>query len=44
MRILLVEDDEKAARLLGKGLREEGFVVDVAPDGNRGDEDRRQHL
>jgi DNA-binding response OmpR family regulator len=38
MRILLVEDDEKAARLLGKGLREEGFVVDVAPDGNRGDE------
>jgi len=33
MRVLLVEDDRKAARLLGKGLREEGFVVDVAYSG-----------
>jgi DNA-binding response OmpR family regulator len=38
MRILLVEDDEKAARLLSKGLREEGFAVDVAHDGAEGDE------
>jgi DNA-binding response OmpR family regulator len=28
MRILLVEDDPKAARLLARGLREEGFWVD----------------
>src|SRR5262245_64888418 len=38
MRILVVEDDAKAARLLGKGLREEGFAVDVAHDGDQGDE------
>ena len=30
MRILLVEDDRKAAGLLVRGLREEGFVVDHA--------------
>jgi DNA-binding response OmpR family regulator len=38
MRILLVEDDAKAARLLARGLQEEGFVVDVvhtAEDGDR---------
>ena len=29
MRILLLEDDRKAARLLARGLEEEGFVVDV---------------
>lgn len=29
MTILLVEDDQKAARLLARGLQEEGFVVDV---------------
>ena len=29
MRILLIEDDRKAARLLARGLQEEGFVVDV---------------
>src|SRR6266851_2171782 len=38
MRILLVEDDRKAARLLSKGLREEGFVVDVAHSGTDADE------
>ena len=38
MRILLVEDDRKAARLLSKGLREEGFVVDVAYSGEEADE------
>jgi DNA-binding response OmpR family regulator len=30
MRVLLIEDDQKAARLLSRGLQEEGFVVDVA--------------
>jgi len=38
MRILLIEDDQKAARLLAKGLQEEGFVVDVAPTGEDGEE------
>src|SRR2546430_14098181 len=38
MRILLIEDDRKAARLLAKGLLEEGFVVDVAPTGEDGEE------
>jgi DNA-binding response OmpR family regulator len=30
MHILLVEDDHKAARLLARGLEEEGYTVDVA--------------
>ncbi|TFW32233.1 response regulator transcription factor [Massilia horti] len=30
MNILLVEDDHKAARLLARGLQEEGFAVDLA--------------
>jgi DNA-binding response OmpR family regulator len=38
MRILLVEDDRKAARLLSKGLQEEGFIVDVAHSGEDADE------
>jgi DNA-binding response OmpR family regulator len=38
MRALLIEDDRKAARLLAKGLQEEGFVVDVAPTGEEGEE------
>ena len=38
MRVLLIEDDRKAARLLAKGLQEEGFVVDVAPTGEVGEE------
>jgi DNA-binding response OmpR family regulator len=38
MRILLVEDDRKAARLLTRGLEEEGFVVDVASTGEEGEE------
>jgi DNA-binding response OmpR family regulator len=38
MRILLVEDDRKAARLLTKGLHEEGFVVDFAGTGEAGEE------
>ena len=33
MRILLVEDEPSAARMLAKGLREQTYAVDVAPDG-----------
>jgi two-component system, OmpR family, copper resistance phosphate regulon response regulator CusR len=33
MRILLVEDEPEAARLLAKGLREQAYAVDVASDG-----------
>src|SRR6267143_1112154 len=36
MRVLLIEDDRKAARLLSKGFQEEGFVVDIAPPGEDG--------
>ena len=38
MRILLIEDDHKAARLLAKGLAEERFVVDIAHSAGEGDE------
>ena len=38
MRVLLVEDDPKAARLLTRGLHEEGFVVDVAASAEQADE------
>lgn len=34
MRILVVEDEEKIARSLEKGLKAEGYVVDVAYDGD----------
>ena len=33
MRILVVEDDRKVASFLEKGLREEGYAVDVSHDG-----------
>jgi two-component system, OmpR family, response regulator len=36
MRILLVEDDEAIAGLLSRGLREAGFAVDLAVDGESG--------
>ena len=36
MRILVVEDDRKVASFLEKGLREEGYAVDVAHDGADG--------
>jgi DNA-binding response OmpR family regulator len=34
MRILLVEDEPDAARMLAKGLREQSYAVDVAGDGD----------
>ena len=36
MRILLVEDDSKIASFIIKGMKEAGYVVDHAPDGNEG--------
>jgi two-component system copper resistance phosphate regulon response regulator CusR len=33
MRILLVEDEQDAARMLAKGLREQSYAVDVAENG-----------
>lgn len=39
MRILLVEDDRKAARVLARGLQEEGFVVDVVHSAEEADEE-----
>ena len=33
MRILLVEDEPRAAQMLAKGLREQTYAVDVATDG-----------
>ncbi len=33
MRILLVEDEPSAAKMLAKGLREQSYAVDVATDG-----------
>src|ERR671930_2383904 len=36
MRILVIEDEKKTAAFLAKGLREAGFSVDVAIDGESG--------
>ena len=33
MRILLVEDEPRAAQMLARGLREQTYAVDVAGDG-----------
>jgi DNA-binding response OmpR family regulator len=33
MRVLLVEDEPRAAQMLSKGLREQAYAVDVAADG-----------
>ncbi|HEY1403596.1 MAG TPA: response regulator, partial [Pyrinomonadaceae bacterium] len=35
MRILLVEDEPDAARMLAKGLREESYALDIAQDGEQ---------
>ncbi len=36
MRILIIEDEIKTANYVSKGLRENGFVVDIANDGEDG--------
>ncbi|HRV94138.1 MAG TPA: DNA-binding response regulator, partial [Anaerolineae bacterium] len=33
MRILVVEDEDRIAGFLKKGLEEESYAVDIAPDG-----------
>ncbi len=35
-RVLVIEDENKTAAFLSKGLREAGFAVDVARDGETG--------
>src|SRR5437899_4102176 len=41
MRILVIEDEKKTAAFLSKGLREAGFAVDLAHDGETGLEQAR---
>jgi DNA-binding response OmpR family regulator len=36
MRLLIVEDDRKLAEFVARGLRAEGFAVDLAADGREG--------
>jgi DNA-binding response OmpR family regulator len=36
MRILIIEDEEKVADFIQKGLQQEGYAVDVARDGQEG--------
>lgn len=36
MRILIVEDDSKIASFIASGLRQAGFAVDQASDGEKG--------
>lgn len=36
MRILLVEDEERVAGFIAKGLREQAYAVDIARDGEEG--------
>ena len=36
MRILLIEDEKKMASFIQRGLKEEGYIVDVAFDGEQG--------
>jgi two-component system, OmpR family, response regulator len=36
MRVLVIEDEARMAQLLERGLREEGYAVDVANDGSVG--------
>src|SRR5215471_4949949 len=40
-RILVIDDESKTAAFLSKGLREAGFAVDVARDGETGLEQAR---
>ncbi len=36
MRILVIEDEEKIAKFIKRGLKEEGYAVDIASDGEEG--------
>jgi heavy metal response regulator len=37
MRILVIEDEKKIADLMRRGLKEELYAVDIAPDGEKGE-------
>ncbi|MCX7983511.1 MAG: response regulator transcription factor [Bacteroidetes bacterium] len=41
MKVLVIEDEQKVARFLKKGLEAEGFEVDVAEDGEKGEKAAR---
>ncbi|HNX68777.1 MAG TPA: response regulator transcription factor [Candidatus Omnitrophota bacterium] len=36
MRLLIIEDEKKMASFLERGLKEENYAVDLAPDGEKG--------
>lgn len=36
MRILIIEDEKKIASFIRRGLKEEGYACDIAPDGEEG--------
>jgi two-component system OmpR family response regulator len=36
MRILLIEDDKRMSEIISRGLKESGFAVDIAGDGEEG--------
>ena len=36
MKVLLVEDESKVAHFISRGLQEEGYTIDMAPDGKKG--------
>ena len=36
MRALLIEDDDDVASYVSKGLKEQGYTVDIASDGKEG--------
>lgn len=44
MKLLLIEDDRKIAGLIERGLKENGFHVDVCHDGREGLESALRHL
>jgi two-component system copper resistance phosphate regulon response regulator CusR len=44
VRLLLIEDEEDTSRMLAKGLRQESYAVDTAPDGQAGIEKALSHL
>jgi two-component system copper resistance phosphate regulon response regulator CusR len=43
MRILVIEDEEKLAGIISRGLKAEGFAVDTAGDGERGLQRATEH-
>jgi two-component system copper resistance phosphate regulon response regulator CusR len=43
MRVLLVEDQADAARVIAKGLRERAYAVDIAADGEAAEHDAAVH-